>query len=156
MKDSAFLQLERIKQKVQHAPFFVKFVISPGSCSPCQVQQIFSWSVTYLGHNRLCPGASKQRLSSWLDWKGLLRLVRLWLSCMEYHFQPFWHATPAFDFPTDVKGQKSQPTRDHSITTIKSLFNPLENSFFTCDPATTISSPLDLSHETSNEAQRWN
>lgn len=139
MKDSAFLQLERIKQEVQHAPFFVKFVMSPGSCSAgqriSQQRQKFSWSMTYLGYNHLWQGASKQLLSSQLDWEGLLRLVRLWLSCMKYHFQPFWHATPAFDFSAGVRGQKSQ---DHYFTTIKSLFNPPEYSSSSCDPETMI------------------
>lgn len=113
--------------------FFVKFVMSPGSCSAGQQislrRQKCSWSVTDLGPSHLWQGASKQLLSSRPDWKGLLGLVRLWLSCMEYHFQPFWHATPAFDIPVDVKGQKSQPTQDHYFTAIKSLFNPQWSSF---------------------------
>lgn len=59
----------------------------------------------------------------------------------------------AFDFPPNVKGQKSQPEQDHYFTTIKSLFNPLQGSFFPCDPEATNLSPLDLRRETSNKAR---
>ena len=89
---------------------------------------------------------------------GSPRLVRLWLSCMEYHFQPLFDVQRwpliyfSFFFSLQVaKVKNPSQLQDHYFTAIESLFNPPWGSFCLArEPETMISSPLDLGRRTRN------
>ena len=129
MKDSASLQLERIKQEVRRRPPPIKicdvtWVVFGGPTDHTAKAETFLKRDPFRSKPSLtgdCWGGGGFKATSFITVGlgkrgGSPRLVRLWLSCMEYHFQPLFDVQRwpliyfSFFFPAGGKGQKSQPT----------------------------------------------